>query len=312
MAWSHSERRIRHSSTEAPQNTTVGADEGWFVYPPWGFNSKAVITGDITQIDLPNANRSGLVEAIDILGKVEGIHFCGSMKATCAASSGQRIIRAYDDYKVATSSFRFRSKPGTAIGYAAPRSATGRALTAALNAKLRCRFAARCPTATDPAVVRQIAFPVRLGTILVGGQLRPPVCLETKVIILEHEDEDILATGAGPFRREKRGEHVPNWRGDVNIRITSSREMRELNRRSASRQADPTFYRFVQLAEVGGRHRISAEIAASNAPPARPPPPATELKILILPRTVAPGGLPITETDRRRDAGAPRPSSDSN
>ena len=32
-----------------------------------GFNSKAVITGDITQIDLPNASRSGLVEAIDIL-----------------------------------------------------------------------------------------------------------------------------------------------------------------------------------------------------------------------------------------------------
>src|SRR6185437_4070390 len=32
-----------------------------------GFNSKAVITGDITQIDLPNARRSGLLEAIDIL-----------------------------------------------------------------------------------------------------------------------------------------------------------------------------------------------------------------------------------------------------
>ncbi len=32
-----------------------------------GFNSKAVITGDVTQIDLPNANRSGLVEAVDIL-----------------------------------------------------------------------------------------------------------------------------------------------------------------------------------------------------------------------------------------------------
>ena len=32
-----------------------------------GFNSKAVITGDITQIDLPNARRSGLIEAIEIL-----------------------------------------------------------------------------------------------------------------------------------------------------------------------------------------------------------------------------------------------------
>src|SRR3974377_37524 len=39
-----------------------------------GFNSKAVITGDITQIDLPNSNRSGLLEVIDILRNVEGIH----------------------------------------------------------------------------------------------------------------------------------------------------------------------------------------------------------------------------------------------
>ena len=38
-----------------------------------GFNSKAVITGDVTQIDLPNASRSGLVEAIEIL-KERGRH----------------------------------------------------------------------------------------------------------------------------------------------------------------------------------------------------------------------------------------------
>src|SRR5438552_1763527 len=40
-----------------------------------GFNSKAVITGDVTQIDLPNGRRSGLVEAMDIVFKVEGISF---------------------------------------------------------------------------------------------------------------------------------------------------------------------------------------------------------------------------------------------
>src|SRR5215510_9002219 len=38
-----------------------------------GFNSKAVITGDITQIDLPNSRRSGLLEAIDVVGKIDGI-----------------------------------------------------------------------------------------------------------------------------------------------------------------------------------------------------------------------------------------------
>src|SRR5207302_2556298 len=40
-----------------------------------GFNAKAVITGDITQIDLPNARRSGLIEAAEVLKGVNGISF---------------------------------------------------------------------------------------------------------------------------------------------------------------------------------------------------------------------------------------------
>jgi phosphate starvation-inducible protein PhoH and related proteins len=65
-----------------------------------GFNSKAVITGDITQIDLPNANRSGLLEAIDVLGKVEGIRFCHFDEGDVVRHHlVQRIIRAYDEYK---------------------------------------------------------------------------------------------------------------------------------------------------------------------------------------------------------------------
>ena len=40
-----------------------------------GFDSKAVITGDVTQIDLPSEKPSGLVEAIEILKGVEGIGF---------------------------------------------------------------------------------------------------------------------------------------------------------------------------------------------------------------------------------------------
>jgi phosphate starvation-inducible protein PhoH and related proteins len=65
-----------------------------------GFNSKAVITGDITQIDLPNANRSGLLEAIDVLGKVEGIRFCHFDEGDVVRHHlVQRIIRAYDEFK---------------------------------------------------------------------------------------------------------------------------------------------------------------------------------------------------------------------
>jgi phosphate starvation-inducible protein PhoH and related proteins len=65
-----------------------------------GFNSKAVITGDITQIDLPNARRSGLLEAIDILKKVEGLTFVHFDESDVVRHHlVQRIIRAYDEYK---------------------------------------------------------------------------------------------------------------------------------------------------------------------------------------------------------------------
>jgi phosphate starvation-inducible PhoH-like protein len=40
-----------------------------------GFNSKMVVTGDITQIDLPSDQDSGLIAVIDVLQKVEGIDF---------------------------------------------------------------------------------------------------------------------------------------------------------------------------------------------------------------------------------------------
>ncbi|ABF42539.1 PhoH-like protein [Candidatus Koribacter versatilis Ellin345] len=68
-----------------------------------GFNSKAVITGDVTQIDLPNAARSGLVEASEILKKVEGINFTYFDDGDVVRHHlVQRIIRAYDDKKKAS------------------------------------------------------------------------------------------------------------------------------------------------------------------------------------------------------------------
>ena len=65
-----------------------------------GFNSKAVITGDVTQIDLPNARRSGLLEAADVLGRVEGLAFVHFDEADVVRHHlVQRIIRAYDEHK---------------------------------------------------------------------------------------------------------------------------------------------------------------------------------------------------------------------
>src|SRR5712692_5699056 len=65
-----------------------------------GFNSKAVITGDITQIDLPNARRSGLLEAMEALKSVEGINFVHFDETDVVRHQlVQRIVRAYDEYK---------------------------------------------------------------------------------------------------------------------------------------------------------------------------------------------------------------------
>ena len=64
-----------------------------------GFGSKAVITGDITQIDLPDGKRSGLKEAIKILGNIEGIAFCHfSHKDVVRHPLVQKIIQAYEKY----------------------------------------------------------------------------------------------------------------------------------------------------------------------------------------------------------------------
>ncbi len=65
-----------------------------------GFNSKAVITGDITQIDLPTARRSGLIEAVDILEGVNGLAFVHFDESDVVRHHlVQRIIRAYDEHK---------------------------------------------------------------------------------------------------------------------------------------------------------------------------------------------------------------------
>lgn len=65
-----------------------------------GNNSKAVITGDITQIDLPNPRKSGLVDAINVLDGVEGIRFCHFEDSDVVRHAlVQRIVRAYDAIK---------------------------------------------------------------------------------------------------------------------------------------------------------------------------------------------------------------------
>ncbi len=64
-----------------------------------GNNSKAVITGDLTQTDLPNPKKSGLLEALNVLDGVEGIRFCHFEDVDVVRHQlVQRIVRAYDSY----------------------------------------------------------------------------------------------------------------------------------------------------------------------------------------------------------------------
>ena len=80
------------------QNTTV--EQMKMFLTRLGNNSKAVITGDITQIDLPNPRKSGLVDAINVLDGVEGIHFCHFEDGDVVRHQlVQRIVRAYESRK---------------------------------------------------------------------------------------------------------------------------------------------------------------------------------------------------------------------
>ena len=79
------------------QNTT--SEQMKMFLTRMGNNAKAVITGDITQIDLPNPRKSGLVEAMNILEGVDGIRFIRFEDGDVVRHHlVQRIIRAYEGF----------------------------------------------------------------------------------------------------------------------------------------------------------------------------------------------------------------------
>jgi phosphate starvation-inducible PhoH-like protein len=82
------------------QNST--SEQMKMVLTRQGFNSKMVVTGDITQIDLPSGRRSGLLDAMEILKGVEGISFVQfDERDVVRHSLVQRIVRAYEKHNEA-------------------------------------------------------------------------------------------------------------------------------------------------------------------------------------------------------------------
>ena len=78
-----------------------------------GFGSKVIITGDLTQKDLPRDAKSGLEEAIKVLGKMDDIGFCYlTSQDVVRHPLVQKIVKAYDDYEEK----KAKSRTGKSVG----------------------------------------------------------------------------------------------------------------------------------------------------------------------------------------------------
>jgi phosphate starvation-inducible PhoH-like protein len=87
------------------QNSTT--EQMKMVLTRTGFNSKMVVNGDITQIDLPPGKRSGLIDAIEVLRGVEGISFVQfDERDVVRHNLVQRIVKAYERYNEAVGAGR--------------------------------------------------------------------------------------------------------------------------------------------------------------------------------------------------------------
>jgi phosphate starvation-inducible PhoH-like protein len=90
------------------QNTT--AEQMKMFLTRLGYGSKAVVTGDVTQVDLPTGRGSGLVEVQKVLRGVEGVSFCAFSEVDVVRHPlVQEVVRAYDVYEADR---RAREVPG--------------------------------------------------------------------------------------------------------------------------------------------------------------------------------------------------------
>jgi len=92
-------RTLNHSFVilDEAQNTTP--EQMKMFLTRIGFGSKAVLTGDITQIDLPKGQKSGLKEAEDVLGEVRGLAFVRfGTRDVVRHPLVQRIVSAYEQH----------------------------------------------------------------------------------------------------------------------------------------------------------------------------------------------------------------------
>jgi phosphate starvation-inducible PhoH-like protein len=105
-------RTLNHSFVilDEAQNTTP--EQMKMFLTRIGFGSKAVVTGDVTQIDLARGRKSGLVEAAEVLKKVSGIAFTYfEAEDVVRHPLVQRIVNAYESYKFQVPSSKLKNEP---------------------------------------------------------------------------------------------------------------------------------------------------------------------------------------------------------
>ncbi|RKG50701.1 PhoH family protein [Corallococcus sp. AB011P] len=106
------------------QNTTV--EQMKMFLTRLGYNSKAVITGDVTQVDLPTGKLSGLNHARSVLRNIEGIHFSEFSDVDVVRHPlVQEVIRAYERSEAAQKEAQAAREPSAALeGAASPAGGT--------------------------------------------------------------------------------------------------------------------------------------------------------------------------------------------
>src|SRR5262249_24901139 len=91
-----------------------------------GYSSRAVVTGDVTQVDLPHGARSGLAEARELLQDIEGIAFCQFTEVDVVRHPlVQRIIVAYDRRDAELAARREQAREGAPARRESPGAEAG-------------------------------------------------------------------------------------------------------------------------------------------------------------------------------------------
>ena len=93
-------RTLNHAFVILDEAQNATAEQMFMFLTRLGFSSKAVVTGDLTQIDLPPHRKSGLIEACKVLRKIEGVALVEfNRRDVVRHPLVQRIIHAYEEHR---------------------------------------------------------------------------------------------------------------------------------------------------------------------------------------------------------------------